>query len=366
MLSLLCLILGLAFLCGLNLYLATFLLSLSLRQGWVPPDFIPALAPLGHPALLGLALLLFLLEFILDKIPWVDSLWDALHTLIRPAGAAALALAILSSAGLSPAATFLAAAAAALVALAAHLTKTGLRLLINASPEPFTNTLASLAEDAAVASLLLWLLHAPVTGAAACAALLLGTWIALPRLLRLVLANLVLLGQKGFAAPTLPALRLAPGQGRQLADLFSPSTTPAWAVPCLSGPSQGLPGLRPHHRGTLVAPSDHPGTLCFLFRHRFQPRAVRISLIGAQLRQEDSFLSSNLVIHRPQDKLLLTFRFPRPAAPHLASLLADLQARLGRDLPAAAPPLLTPPLPFLPHSSAASPAPAPRLQQPPP
>ncbi len=365
MLSLLCLILGLAFLCGLNLYLTTFLLSLSLRQGWISQDLSPALAPLAHPALLSLALLLFLLEFILDKIPWVDTLWDALHTLIRPAGAAALAFALLSSTQLSPLATSLAAAAAGLVALAAHLTKSGLRLLINASPEPFSNSLASLAEDAAVAALLFWLLRAPVTGAAACAALLLGTWILLPRLIRLLLANLLLLGKKAFGAPTLPSLPLAPGQSRQLTDLFSPATTPAWAVPCLSGSSQGLPGLRPNHRGTLVAPFDHPGTLCFLFRKRFQPRAVRFSLVGAQLRQEDTFLSSNLVIHRPQDHLLLTFRFPRPTAPHLAALLADLQSRLGRDLPQP-PPILTAPTPLATPALASSPATAPRLQQLPP
>ncbi len=348
MLSLLCLILGLAFLSGINLYLTTFLLSLSLRQGWIHPDLAPALAPLAHPALLGTALLLFLIEFILDKIPWFDSLWDALHTLVRPVGATALALIILDGAPLSPYATPWIAAAAFLVALAAHLTKSGIRLLLNASPEPFTNSLASLAEDAAVATLLLWLLRAPVTGAAACFALLLATWYFLPRLLRLIFANLLLLWKKYFGtapAPfkaTPPAV-LAPGEASQLAALFGPSSSPAWAVPCLSGSSQGLPGLLPHRCGTLLAPQDHPGSLCFLFRHRFRPRSLRISLAGAQLRQENTFLSANLIIQRPEDRLLLTFRFPLPASDLLAALLRDLQARLGRDLP-----------------------PAPRLQQPPP
>jgi len=189
---------GLAFLCGLNLYLATFLAGLAVRQGWVESSLHPALAVLGHPALMTIAAVLFVIEFFADKIPWFDSLWDAVHTLIRPLGAVGLSLAISQAASFDATVTTLVAVTAGGIALCTHLTKSGVRLLINASPEPVTNVLASLAEDVSVVLLLFLLVSAPVTGFAVCLALLAATWIALPRIFRLVKTSLFLLWKKLF------------------------------------------------------------------------------------------------------------------------------------------------------------------------
>ncbi len=341
MLHLLCLTFGLAFLGGLNLYLTTFLTSVAVSQGWVNLSGFPAFAVLGHPAIMIVALILLVVEFILDKIPWVDSFWDAIHTLIRPAGALALSLAVASAAGLGTAASVTVALVAVGLALSSHLTKSGLRLIINASPEPFTNILASLVEDAAVLLLALLLFKAPATGFTVCLALLAGTWMALPRLGRLVKTSLYLLWKKfsggsawrGVHAGDLPAA-LTVAQETQLRTLPGlEMETASWAVPCASGRSDGLPGHRANRFGTLISPAGQPGVLVFLAQGWFRPHAVRISLAGATVRQESSFLSENLVLHRADDGLHLVFRFPCAEAPMVARLAAGLQAGLGHRAP---------------------------------
>jgi Domain of unknown function (DUF4126) len=349
MLPLLCLTFGLAFLSGLNLYLATFLTNLAVSQGWIAH---PALAFLGHPAILFIVLGLAVVEFVVDKIPWVDSLWDAVHTLIRPAGALVIALTIAGAAGLGAEATTAVGIAAVLLTLSAHLTKSGLRLLINASPEPFTNILTSLVEDVIVVLLTLLLIKAPVTGFSACLILLGGTWIALPRLGRLVKTSLFLLWKKCFGSTAaahqgqLPS-SLTVAQETQLTTLCgSGPARAAWAVACVSGKSRALPGHRANRFGTLVAPLDQPGALFFLTKGWFQRHAVRISLAGATIRQESTFLSENLVIHRADDGLHLVFRFTRAEAGLVARLTSDLQTRLGLSAPL--PPLPLPvPLPVV-------------------
>ncbi len=341
MLLLVSLSLGLAFLCGLNLYLATALTSLAVQQGWVNPALHPALAALGHPAIFSVALLLFLAEFIIDKIPWVDSFWDAIHTLIRPAGALLLTWLILQSTGHThPASTTLLMILSGLLALTTHLTKSGIRLILNASPEPFSNIFASLAEDLAVASLLLLLVKAPVTGATTCLLLLIGTWIALPRLLRLIHTSLSLTLKKLTAAPVAapsPLPSLLPIASQETLRLALPEATApilaAWAIPCVSGKTHALPGLPSNHPGTLIAPADHPGTLLFLFRSGFRRRAVRLSLAGALIQRDTTLLSENLVLHQPADDRLAVFRFTRAESALVTTLVLDLRARLGLNAP---------------------------------
>ena len=347
MLPLISLTLGLSFLSGLNLYLATFLTSLGVHQGWIEPALHPAVAALGHPAVMVVSLFFFLTEFVMDKIPWVDSLWDGVHTIIRPIGAVILSLVLLDGAGLtSEGGTALIAALGGIIALSTHLTKTGVRLLLNASPEPFTNILASLAEDVAVASLVLLLLHAPVTGFGACLALLAGTWIVLPRLLRVVKTTLYLTWKKFSAAksPTCEPQKILPAhltaaQENQLRDLLKSGEAPvtptaAWTVPCVTGKIRQMPSLRANRFGTLVSPADHPGTLAFLYQGWFRPGSVRLSLVGCTIRQETSMLSENLVIHHPEEGLQLVFRFIRSEAGLVSTLVSDLRRRLGLEAPA--------------------------------
>ena len=107
-----------------------------------------SLEVLGNPWIIGIAGALYLLEFFADKIPWVDSIWDAVHTVIRPIGGALLAIQVLGHP--SPAFTVIVALLAGGTSLLTHTAKAATRLATNASPEPFTNIGLSLGEDAAV------------------------------------------------------------------------------------------------------------------------------------------------------------------------------------------------------------------------
>jgi hypothetical protein len=103
---------------------------------------------------------MFVVEFVADKVPWVDTIWDALHTVIRPVGGAVVAIAALGDA--SPSVQALAALLGGSVAMTTHLTKAGARAAVNASPEPFTNWTLSLAEDIFVITLTWFAVEHPV------------------------------------------------------------------------------------------------------------------------------------------------------------------------------------------------------------
>jgi hypothetical protein len=136
--------LGTSFASGLNLYATVAAAGLFQRLGWV--DLPPSLEILSHPLILGIAGTLFVIEFIADKIPLVDSAWDAVHTFIRPPAAMLLAW---SSFGAVPEAYKLGAALlAGSVALTSHGAKASTRAAVNASPEPFSNWILSFVEDA--------------------------------------------------------------------------------------------------------------------------------------------------------------------------------------------------------------------------
>ncbi|MBD3426085.1 MAG: DUF4126 family protein [Candidatus Omnitrophica bacterium] len=147
------LVLGGSWASGVNLYLTIAALGIADRLGLVT---LPGgLDVLSHPVIIAFAVLLFAVEFFADKIPYVDSAWDSLHTLIRPVGGAAIAYMASRD---NPAFTQMAIAMlGGTVALDAHLTKATTRVAINTSPEPFTNVAASVAEDSLVL-VALWLM----------------------------------------------------------------------------------------------------------------------------------------------------------------------------------------------------------------
>jgi hypothetical protein len=135
---------GLAWGSGIRLYAVLFLAGLMARLGYV--ELPPELSLLTHPAVLGASGFMFFIEFFADKMPGVDTLWDAVHTFIRiPAGALLAALALANQ---DPALVLAAAIFGGTLASAAHLTKAGARALINTSPEPFSNWTASFGEEA--------------------------------------------------------------------------------------------------------------------------------------------------------------------------------------------------------------------------
>jgi hypothetical protein len=140
---------------GLRLYAVVFLTGAAGFLGWVPlPE---GLQLLQHPLVLIGSFAMFVVEFVADKIPGVDTLWDTVHTLIRiPAGAALAAAVFGGGAPEMQAWALLAALAGGTLAATAHTAKATTRAAANTSPEPFSNIALSLAGDAAVPALL-WL-----------------------------------------------------------------------------------------------------------------------------------------------------------------------------------------------------------------
>jgi hypothetical protein len=141
--------LGFSFAAGINLYATVAILGLASRYGWVslPEQY----RVFDNDFVIVAALVLYVIEFFADKIPWVDSIWDALHTVIRPVGGALIAVATLGDA--SPTVEGLVALVGGTLAAGSHLTKAGTRAVANTSPEPFTNWILSLTEDIFVVTL---------------------------------------------------------------------------------------------------------------------------------------------------------------------------------------------------------------------
>lgn len=171
---------GLAWASGIRLYLVLFLAGLLARLGYL--ELPEPLSVLSHPLVLGASGAMLVVEFIADKVPAIDSTWDALHTFIRIPAGAFLAAAALGTA--DPAWVAAAAILGGSIAAGAHLMKAGGRALINTSPEPISNMLASTTEDLLVPVGLFTAIVAPVAfliGLAAFA--LLSAWL-LPKLWR--------------------------------------------------------------------------------------------------------------------------------------------------------------------------------------
>jgi hypothetical protein len=137
---------------GLRAYAVIFALGLAGALGWL--ELPEHLRLLQHPLVLGASGLMTAVEFFADKLPWLDSVWDAVHSFIRIPAGAALAAAVFGDSGVAVA--LAAAILGGTLAAGVHLAKAGTRAAINASPEPFSNWTASLAEDAMV-PLGLWL-----------------------------------------------------------------------------------------------------------------------------------------------------------------------------------------------------------------
>lgn len=175
---------------GLRLYASVLLVGAAGAVGWIALP--PGLQVLQHPVILVAAALLAAVEFLADKLPGVDSLWDAVHTLLRiPAGAA---LAAMAFGGDHADWALVAALLGGTLAATSHAAKATARAAINASPEPFSNVAASLAGDVAVPAML-WLAwtHPLAFGAALALVLaaMIGLTVVLWRFLRAAVRRLM-------------------------------------------------------------------------------------------------------------------------------------------------------------------------------
>jgi len=173
-------------LAGWRLYFVTFIVGLAMKFGWIGlPEQLRALDVLANNWIIGIAGVGALAEFFADKVAWVDSAWDAIHSVVRPLGGALLSMAIID--GADPAwqvSSFLLGGGAALLA---HAGKAGARAIVNASPEPFSNVVVSTSEDVATGGLLALAIANPIAAALiALILVMLSVWFVLAarRLLR--------------------------------------------------------------------------------------------------------------------------------------------------------------------------------------
>tara|TARA_R110000850_G_scaffold62692_1_gene142393 strand:+ start:972 stop:1562 length:591 start_codon:yes stop_codon:yes gene_type:complete len=146
---------------GWRLYLTVFMTGLAMRLGWVSlPENLQLLDALANPWVLAISALGALAEFFADKILWLDSIWDTIHTAIRPLGGALLALAVVDAG--DPAWQVIVFLLGGGAALMSHGAKAGARALVNTSPEPVSNAVVSTGEDIATGGLLVLAFANPV------------------------------------------------------------------------------------------------------------------------------------------------------------------------------------------------------------
>jgi Domain of unknown function (DUF4126) len=345
----LALALGLSSLAGLRLYLTVFLTSLSLHQGWLHlhPQF-ESLNILGSDAILIASGVLLVLEFLADKVAGFDSLWDSVHTLIRPIGATVLALQVLGD--WPPEAKVIAGLCAGTVALTVHSAKAGTRLLVNTLPEPFSNVAVSAAEDIAVAGLFgLLVTHPLAGGAVVLSGVIVCAWFT-PRALRAAKTTAWLFWQRltrrpsDIARPELPR-QLSADHDMLVGDAIGHDATVVWAVETLASRPRRIPGLQNNRFGLLVATHESPGTLVFLAKKLFRATAVPLRLDGCHVTTEPRFLSENLVIYHKRYRRRAVFRFAKAEAPIVYRLAEDIRARIDAPLPTPSWPALSEPEP---------------------
>lgn len=160
-------------LAGWRLYLCVFGTGLAMYFGLIQaPEHVAGLQVLGNPWVIGTSGLGLIAEFFADKIAWLDSLWDSVHTAIRPIGGALLAMAIVDPSNTTWQVVALLLGGSA--ALVSHGAKAGTRAVVNASPEPFSNVAVSTGEDIVTGGLLYLVLQEPMAAGLVAVALLLG------------------------------------------------------------------------------------------------------------------------------------------------------------------------------------------------
>lgn len=186
-------------LAGWRLYLCVFATGLAMNTGYLnPPEQLASLSALANPWVIGVAGVGAVLEFFADKVAWLDSLWDSVHTAIRPIGGALLAMAIVDPSDQSWQVIALLLGGGG--ALMSHGAKAGTRAVVNASPEPFSNIAVSTGEDIVTGGLLALAIANPVAAVGVAVVLAVAAVLAL-LLVRRVLRGLFGDGKAGGVTP---------------------------------------------------------------------------------------------------------------------------------------------------------------------
>lgn len=296
---------GLGFVSGINLYATVLAVGLGVNLGLIQlAPSLGGLAVLGEPVVIAVAAVMYAVEFFADKIPWLDSAWDAIHTFIRPLGAAWIGATALGH--VDPALGVAAFLLAGGVALSTHAAKAGLRVVVNSSPEPFSNVAVSLVEDATAVGGAWFALKYPGLAGAAAAVFFLGFLVVAPRTLRLVRVQ-------GLAVAAL--VRSALGSERTAGALFDDlpdgfaERLPSgfgkpgdFAVRCVAG--RGL-GARSGQLGYLCLAG---GALRWLGRQRFRVREHAVPLAEVdEIRTRRGLLFDRLLLRSGARTVQLSF-----------------------------------------------------------
>jgi hypothetical protein len=329
--------LGLAALSGYSLYLTVFASGLAIHCGWVhlAPQY-ESLSVLGDPAVLIVSGLLFAIEFFADKIPWVDSISDAVHTFIRPIGGAFLATRALGQT--DPVFEVIVALLGGVMSFTSHSLKAGTRLLVNTSPEPFSNIAVSSAENVMVVGGVSLLWTHPIAVFSFFSVVFALTIYFLPRLWRSIATNLWFISRKLNAVSESDAQEQLPTQLPARYDLsFSKlggaSVNVEWAVPCVSGKGKFL---EPNRFGYLVATSEAPVKVYFCTKRKLfggTSKVLEIDPVKSTLEQRSLFAELHLTAIAKNRRY--SFRFDKSRTRLAARVASALEARAVQSRPLA-------------------------------
>lgn len=327
--------LGISVLAGIRLYATVFALGLVIRFGWLPlPESLHNLTVLADTRILIAAGIFVLIEFFADKVPWLDSAWDAFHTFIRPIGAVLLTGALSST--LDPSWQIILMLLGGTVALSGHAAKTATRLAVNHSPEPFTNALVSVAEDVAVpAGVWLTTNHPWVMGGFVVVFLLVFIWLApkIWRAVRVEFAALSSLLRSWWRSAPEPITGLEPRdpfeqflfRNRQLWDQLPTSFVDALNREKLSadGPAVRCVGSTSVRASGLIGYLVHAGSdLVFVRRGLIGTKLFRIPVSSVRsVTKVDRFFLDDLIVETSNGSFEFDlFRSALAPSTHLATV----------------------------------------------
>lgn len=297
--------LGLAFAAGLNLYATVALLGLAGRLGWIgalPPE----LRGLQHPIIIYSAAALYVVEFVVDKLPRFNTLWDTLHTIIRPAAAATLAVAAVGDVSLPV--RMGAGILAGGVALLSHGTKAGIRLTLLGGRGAVAHSAASVFEDVLAVGLAGATLRFPFAALGMAAAVIASTLPVMPRLSRAFV-----LGIRGVMA-RVRGLLLGPHWRdprevpRALRALLDPQVYGFGTPSAARVGVRGLPGVGAYRNGWLIMAGDQ---LVLLYHRRF--RAHILQLPPGEVSLERGFWADMATIRGSRLQYIVYFLKDGPA-----------------------------------------------------
>jgi len=326
--------LGLAALSGYSLYLTVFATGLSIHLGWVhlAPQFA-SLSVLGDPIILVVSGILFVLEFFADKIPWVDSVWDAVHTVIRPLGGAFLAVRALGST--NPVFEVVVALLGGAMSFASHSLKASTRLVVNSSPEPFSNIAVSTGENILVLGAVTLLWHYPVVVFSICVVVFAITFYLLPKIWRSISVHLWMIARKLNRLSTADVDTKLPDQfparfETSFRCLTGRESTVSWAAPCVSGKGKNL---APNRFGYLIATNEDLNKVYFVTKSLFGDGSKMIEVDRVTLEQR--LLCVELNLQTKGQKYILKFDHSRAGIASAITRNLELRLAPADALPAA-------------------------------